>query len=60
MYKRVLYENWADWVPYLAFGVTALVFLSFVVRALTLRRERAEQMARLPLEGDTGSEEQRA
>ncbi len=58
MYKRVLYENWAEWVPYLAFGVTALVFLSFVVRALTLRRERADQMARLPLEDE--SEEPRA
>lgn len=55
MYKRVLYENWADWVPYLAFGVTAVVFFSFVVRALTLRRERADQMARLPLEEEAES-----
>ena len=55
MYKRVLYETWAAWVPYLAFGVTALVFLSFVVRALTLRRERADQMARLPLEDEAES-----
>lgn len=55
MYKRVLYENWAEWVPYLAFGVTAVVFISFVVRALTLRRERADQMARLPLEEEAES-----
>lgn len=50
MYKRVLYENWADWVPYLAFGITALVFFSFVIRAITLRKERADQMSRMPLE----------
>ena len=55
MYKRVLYENWAEWVPYLAFAVTAVVFISFVVRALTLRRERADQMARLPLEEEAES-----
>jgi len=55
MYKRVLYEKWADWVPYVAFGITALVFLSFVVRAVTLRRERADQMARLPLEEEAES-----
>jgi hypothetical protein len=50
MYKRVIYENWADWVPYVAFGITAFVFFSFVIRAITLRKERADAMARLPLD----------
>jgi intracellular septation protein A len=50
MYKRVIYENWADWVPYVAFGITALVFFSFVIRAITLRKDRADEMARLPLD----------
>ena len=50
MYKRVIYENWADWVPYVAFGITALVFFSFVVRAITLRKDCADEMARLPLD----------
>ena len=50
MYKRVIYENWADWVPYVAFGITALVFFLFVIRAITLRKDRADEMARLPLD----------
>ena len=50
MYKRVIYENWADWVPYVAFGITALVFFSFLIRAITLRKDRADEMARLPLD----------
>lgn len=49
MYQRVIYENWADWVPYVAFAITSLVFISFVIRAMTLRKERAEAMAHLPL-----------
>lgn len=52
MCNRVIYENWADWVPFVAFGVTAAVFISFVVRAITLRREPAERLARLPLDKD--------
>lgn len=50
MFKRVIYDNWADWIPYVAFGITALVFFSFVIRAITLRKERADQMSRIPLD----------
>lgn len=50
MFKRVIYDNWADWVPYLSFGVTAIVFLAFTIRAITLRKERADQMSRMPLD----------
>ena len=50
MFKHVIYENWLAWVPCVAFAVTAAVFLSFVIRAAALRRERAEQMSRLPLD----------
>lgn len=50
MYKQVIYETWLNWVPYVAFGVTALIFITFSVRALTLRKESAEHLANLPLE----------
>ena len=50
MFKRVIYDNWTDWVPYVSFGVTALVFLTFTIRAMTLRKDRADQMARMPLD----------
>jgi hypothetical protein len=50
MYKHVIYETWLDWVPYVAFGVTALVFLSFVIRAVALKKDRAEHLARIPLD----------
>lgn len=53
MFKRVIYEAWADWVPFVAFAITAIVFVSFVIRAVTLRKEFADSMARLPLEDDT-------
>ncbi len=50
MFKRVIYDTWTDWIPYVAFGITALVFFSFVIRAITLRKERADEMARIPLD----------
>ncbi len=50
MYKQVIYETWLDWVPYLAFGITALVFLTFVVRAVSLKKEKAESLSRIPLD----------
>jgi len=50
MFKQVIYETWLDWVPYVAFGVTAAVFFTFVIRAIALNKERANEMARLPLD----------
>lgn len=50
MFKRIIYDNWADWVPYVAFAVTAVIFLAFVGRALAVRREHADAMSRLPLD----------
>jgi hypothetical protein len=50
MFKRVIYDNWTDWVPYISFGVTALVFLTFTIRAMTMRKDSADRMARLPLD----------
>ena len=50
MYKRIIYDSALDWVPYMAFGVTAAVFLLFVIRAVKLRKESADKLSQLPLD----------
>lgn len=50
MFRNVIYEAWLNWVPYVSFGITGLVFLTFITRAIFLKKERSEQMARLPLD----------
>lgn len=50
MFRNVIYETWLNWVPYVAFGVTMAVFITFSLRAIVLRKDRAEQLARLPLD----------
>jgi hypothetical protein len=50
MFKQVIYENWLEWVPYVAFAVTAAVFFTFVIRAIALNKDRAAEMARIPLD----------
>ena len=39
MFNRVAYESWHDIVPFIAFGVTALVFLSMSLRGMLLRKD---------------------
>lgn len=50
MYSRVAYETWHDFVPFIAFGVTALVFLTMTVRGLLLRKDKAKQLSQIPFE----------
>jgi FtsH-binding integral membrane protein len=50
MFNRVAYENWHNVVPFIAFGTTALVFLTMSIRALLLRKDKAEKMSHLPLD----------
>lgn len=50
MFRSVIYEAWLNWVPYVSFGITGLVFLTFIVRAFSLNKERSEHMAHLPLD----------
>lgn len=50
MFRNVVYEAWLNWVPYVAFGITAAVFVTFAVRAIGLRKDHAEHLARLPLD----------
>jgi cytochrome c oxidase cbb3-type subunit IV len=50
MFRRVVLEDWHLWVPYISFGITFAVFVIVVLRALLMRRDKADHMARLPLE----------
>jgi hypothetical protein len=50
MFRNVIYETWLNWVPYVAFGVTSAVFITFSLRAITLRKDQAEHLARLPFD----------
>lgn len=49
MFKRVLYENWHTVVPILAFAGTALFYGVMVLRGTLIKKEKAEQLALLPL-----------
>jgi membrane protein implicated in regulation of membrane protease activity len=51
MFRHIIYESWSVWVPCVAFAVTAGVFLYFAAQALRLRKERGEELSRLPLDG---------
>lgn len=50
MYKRIIYENWHVIVPVVSFATTVLVFGVMTLRGMLLRKDKAEQMSRLPLE----------
>lgn len=50
MFRNVIYEAWLNWIPYVAFSITGLVFFTFIIRAFFLKKERASQLANLPLE----------
>ncbi len=52
MFRNVIYEAWLNWVPYVSFGITGAVFLLFVFRAMGLQKERADELARLPLDDE--------
>lgn len=50
MFRRVLYENWHEVIPVIAFVLTFTVFLVAFVRALLMRKDRATALSLLPLD----------
>ena len=50
MWKRIVYADWAEVIPYIAFFLTFGVFLVLAVRTILMHRRQAERMANLPLE----------
>lgn len=57
MFKRMFIENWDGWTAGIAFFVTFSIFSWFVIRAVRMRKEEADQLAGLPLEEDSPPQE---
>ena len=55
MFKRLSYEEWQTMAPIIAFLLTFAVFLFQVVRALCIKNDQSERLARLPLDDNLSS-----
>ncbi|MBB5351634.1 hypothetical protein HNR46_001873 [Haloferula luteola] len=56
MFKRVIYEEWSNIIPMIAFGIMFTVFLVTTIRAIRLRPVERERLSTLPLDEETGHE----
>jgi hypothetical protein len=52
LFKRMILDQWTDWLPAVSFALVFLVFLFAVVRALAGSRHRIDYLAALPFDGD--------
>lgn len=50
MFKRILVEDWAVYVPMVSFAIFATVFIWVTLRALRIRETERAYMASLPLD----------
>ena len=50
MFKRVVYEDWMDILPIIAFVLTFAVFVFVFIRALRMQKDEAARMAHLPVD----------
>lgn len=50
VFHRVIIEAWHQKVPLIAFVLTFGVFVTTFIRALLMRRERAADLSRIPLD----------
>lgn len=55
MFKRILVENWALYVPIISFVIFATVFVAVTIRALRIGKNERERLAALPLESESRS-----
>jgi hypothetical protein len=55
MFKRILVENWALYVPIISFVIFATVFVAVTIRALCIGKNERERLAALPLESEAQS-----
>ena len=55
MFKRILVEGWAHFVPIISFCIFFTVFVVIVIRALRLKKSERERLASLPLDGKKDS-----
>lgn len=49
MFKRIIYDDWAQVVPIISFVLTFAVFAFTTIRACLLSKDRREQLANIPL-----------
>lgn len=52
MFKRVILEDWQNLIPVIAFGFAFAVFIVLSLCAILMKREKADHLARLPLDKD--------
>ncbi|MBC2602022.1 hypothetical protein [Puniceicoccus vermicola] len=52
MFHRIQYAEWQQILPILAFCISFLLFLLIVVRAIRMRKDKASEMANLPLSAE--------
>ena len=57
MFRRVILENWLEFVPYLCFSLIAGAFLIIVIRAIMMKKKEVERLSRLPLADEFTTEE---
>jgi hypothetical protein len=50
MFKRVIVEHWALYVPIISFIIFAVVFAAVTIRALRISKAEREHLASLPLD----------
>ncbi|MEM9017136.1 MAG: hypothetical protein AAGC68_08975 [Verrucomicrobiota bacterium] len=55
MFRRVILEQWQDFVPYLCFALIAGAFAIIVWRALRMKKPEIDHLSKLPLEGEPNS-----
>jgi hypothetical protein len=56
MFRRVIIEDWHQYLPMIGFALTFGVFLFMLLRALLMRREKCHALAHLPLEEEAAPE----
>ncbi len=57
MFRRVVSEDWGATAAMVSFAATFLVFAIGVSWAFLLKRPKADQTSRLPLESDANAED---
>lgn len=53
MFNRIFLNEHAEIIGIISFAVMATIFLSFLWRALAMRRDEADEFANLPFKSDT-------
>jgi cbb3-type cytochrome oxidase subunit 3 len=50
MFKRMIVEDWAHYIPFISFFIFAVVFIAVTIRALRIGKKERARLASLPLD----------